>query len=329
MTPAPTLIPPELQDRAFLNSTAKRLGLGEKVLRGRRFSHPHHGVHVLDSHEPGPTKFLEERVLTAAREYLPLLRQGEVFSHTTALLLLGAPIETDEALHVTIPRPKAQARARNVVGHRASTPFPRWFVDGELPCAPPLRALVQSARLLPFRELVVAIDHLVLPRWRAGGMHPLIDLSQLREHLLGENAPGVVRVRAACEVARVGAESRYETLTRFELARMGLDTLELQAILRSPDGDFIGRFDLADRRKRKIIEFDGEQHRSDRTQYLKDIRRLSLAADDGYRLLRLHRERFRHSALVGLRAELCAFLGEPPQKIPRRLARYFDEPYHR
>jgi len=155
---------------------------------------------------------------------------------------------------------------------------------------PPELALLQASTL-PFRELVVAVDHLILPQRRRGG-RAQIEHGRLTEYLRQATGPGIARVRAACLVARVGAESRYETLTRFELALMGLDELELQVDLHRADGSWYGRFDLVHRLKRKIIEFDGEQHRTDRRQYLRDLQRLEAARAEGYEVLRLHAEDF-------------------------------------
>ncbi|WP_416445794.1 DUF559 domain-containing protein [Leucobacter sp. HNU] len=112
---------------------------------------------------------------------------------------------------------------------------------------------------------------------------------------------------------------------RFELARMGLDDLDLQVDVCDDEGYWIGRFDLVDRARKLIIEYDGEQHRTDRAQYLKDLRRLERAREAGYRILRLHKEDFRPERLVATRRRLCEFLGRAPVPIAPHLARFFVE----
>lgn len=195
-----------------------------------------------------------------------------------------------------------------------------------MPCVPPEIALTQSERLLSFRELVVAIDHLILPRKRGGSIGPLVSRERPGEYLWSSHGKGANRLRAAFEISRIGAESRYETLTRFELARMGLDELELQVNVYGADGQWIGRFDLVDKAKRKIVEYDGEQHRTDRAQYLRDEKKLQAARDAGFDVLRLHKEDLGRYALASTRWKLCKFLDTQPRLLSPQMARYFAEP---
>ena len=92
MTPAPNPLPEELAEHAFPSSRAAKLGVTPKMLRGRRYTQLHHGVHAFAHRENGREGFAEKVMLRVARDYLPLLRDGEAFSHTSALLLYEAPI---------------------------------------------------------------------------------------------------------------------------------------------------------------------------------------------------------------------------------------------
>lgn len=321
-----------LPPRAFLVGEGMRGELSRRQLRHPRFEAPHRGVRRLK--DDARSAHLRERVARAAADYLPLLRRErrEAFSHTTALHLYGAPIRTPVEVHVSIAAPHGPARGRNVLGHHHGARVrPRALrVAGAataLPCVPPATALIQSASLLSFREQVVAIDHLVRVRGRAGGEWSLAELHDLAAAVADSSARGILRLRAALSVARIGAESRMESLQHFELARMGVDTLELQADLHDREGVWIGRFDSVDRVKRRILEYDGEQHRIDRAQYLHDERRLDRARDEGYRVMRTHYEDFRPEALERTRAGLCEFLQCRPRPIPAWLERYFAEPY--
>lgn len=238
---------------------------------------------------------------------------------------MEAPVQTPPELHLTIPLPGSAAQGKSVRGHRVRAQVSAVVLRGELPCAPPEVALVQSASLLSFRELVVAIDHLILPRRDYAG-DSYLKYAWLVNYLGECSARGAKRLRAACSVARVGAESRFETLARFELARMGLDTLELQADLHDDAGLWIGRFDLVDRAARKIIEYDGEQHRLLRRQYLRDLKKLDRAREANYSVLRLHKEDFHPSKLWITRRSMCEFLGRESRPLSRTLQTYFSEP---
>lgn len=321
-----TPTPHALEGRAFSAGEGLAAGLSPKVLRHSRFHSVHWGARTTAS-LPSDTAFLRQRSHAAALEYLPLIRraQGEAFSHTTALLMYGAPIRCASNLHVAIPKPSRVAQRRNVQGHTAMAEFTPWVFDAEagtLPVVPPDLALFQAASLLSFRELVVAADHLIVNRRNV----MLAEHEQLIEQAAFASVRSIRRLRAALEVARVGAESRMETILHFELARMGLDTLELQADVYDQHGNWIGRFDGVDRRGRRIMEYDGEQHRIDRGQYLKDLERLDRAREAGYRILRLHKEDFSQEQLARTRRRMCEFLGKQPRPIAPRLASFFVDP---
>lgn len=116
-----------------------------------------------------------------------------------------------------------------------------------------------------------------------------------------------------------------ETLTRLLMEQYGLaEGFELQAVLFDARGEWIGRFDMVDRERKLIIEYDGEQHRNDRDQYVKDVRRLDRARAEGYRILRLH-----HEDVVGAPAQtaqrIAEFIGIPLRPVPRELMRFFLE----
>ncbi|MBL3685911.1 hypothetical protein D3248_02930 [Leucobacter zeae] len=279
--------------------------------------------------------FDNQRAVAQAAAYLPRLRtdRGECFSHTTALHLYGAPIRAAIELHVTISEPHAVVRLKDVIGHRTQSlddirqvAFPGY--TRVFPCVPPVVALLQAAPLLTFREQVVAADHLVKLVGPDGHRVPgLSTLDELRRSAGRSTWAGMPRFRNALQVARVGAESRYETLQHFELARMGIDRLELQAVLTDSAGNRIGRFDAVDRERMRVLEFDGEQHRTDRAQYLADVTRLDAARDSGYTVKRTHAEDFAPAALARTRRELREFLRLEPTRISRPLARRFAEPY--
>lgn len=272
--------PPSLQRRAFTVAEAIDAGVTRRTLENSGLAKPHHGVRRVSG---GAESFFypEELMRQKALDYAPLLRPGEAFSHTSALLLLGAPILTEPHIHVTAPTPAKMARGRGIRGHSSSLPFPLASSDGGLPCVSPSRALEQAANILNFRELVVAIDSFIRPQsstdreYRDDGSS--ISLDELQEGARGARSRSIRLYRDALKLARVGSESRMETLLRLELELVGITDLELQVDVFDNDGVWIGRFDLVDLERRRIVEYDGEQHRFDRSQYLKDQNRIGRA----------------------------------------------------
>lgn len=327
MVPAQHPVPPLLRKDPFHVTKAYALHVSRDDLRGPRFRQLRRGVYEVAGPAVEPSTKLRNRVIMLARAYAPLLRPGEAFSHTTALLMHKVPIRAPVTPHVSVPLPANRTLSSGIVGHRVGRRFAVCYPEAGLPCVSPVLALLQSGPLLSFRELVVAIDDLIKVRRSGGRSWKKIERIALGEILDDFSGRGALRLRAAFEVSRTGAESRYETLTHFELARMGIDELELQARLWGRDGRWIGRFDQMDRAKKRILEYDGEQHRLDRKQYLRDLVKLKLAAREGYEVLRLHYEDFYPRQLEQTRRTMCDFLELKPRPVPQDLSRYFDEPY--
>lgn len=187
---------------------------------------------------------------------------------------------------------------------------------------PGVRSLASSGDSLYERALAY------LPRLREGERFShatalaLQDLHALLEASSGRR--GVTRFRSALDLARVGAESRMETLTRLAGARVGVTGLKLQLVVVDRDGRGIGRFDLAEELSRVLFEYDGEQHRTSHMQYLRDLDRLERARDAGWRVLLFHAEEVLARPDHAGRRMLLA-TGRPPRPVPVRIRRLLEE----
>ena len=280
--PRPRIPLPELP-QVFSVGEALSSGASPDSLRHPSLYAPYHGVRVLDAARTDEQD-LRGRVLEAARHFSPRLRPGECVSHVTALILHRCPIHTRPSLEVTAPPGIARNRTRGVIGHEASAALTTVMIAG-IPVAAPLVALEQGAARLSLLELVVAIDHLVLSRGFSN--RPIVSAAAVLDLAARYRGRGARRLRQAAAISRTGAESRMETLTRLLLLAFGLEhCFELQVDLHDDEG-WIGRFDLVDRERRVIVEFDGEQHRTNTAQYRKDLRRLDRVRDAGYIVIRL------------------------------------------
>ena len=148
-----------------------------------------------------------------------------------------------------------------------------------LPLSDPATLFIELATLLGDDDLVAAGDALVLDPAVLDplDLRPWITLEELRAACRLSRAPGCRRARRAAAHVRVGAESRMESLLRLLLRRAGLPEPELNQELYDGQGRWIGRFDMVYREARVILEYDGDQHRTDTTQYELDIRRIDRA----------------------------------------------------
>ncbi|MBK0417986.1 hypothetical protein JD276_02915 [Leucobacter sp. CSA1] len=313
----------DFADRPFLVREAVGFGYGPGTFVHPRWHRPFHGVR---SKSP-----VAETLYGRALQYLPRLRPGERFSHLTALALLGCPIRVPKQAPVDISSPERMGRVtcRGATGHRHRSDAPEFSCaipehDYWIPVSPPLIAVLQSAAALPFRELVVALDHLLRrdPARYDQQVHVLPEeLGRFAGSAMGR---GVVRFREAAALARVGAESRMETLMRLAGVRVGMPELQVQFEVFDENGTWIGRFDAADVATRSLFEYDGEQHFSSPRQRRRDACKHQAARDAGWRLLVFFPEEL-VGRLPPSGRRMLEFSGRTQGRIRPALARLLDE----
>lgn len=279
--------PPPQLPFSFTVAEARHLGLSREWLNHKSIAAPFYGVRASSESIQNPAH-LHERVLQQARLFKPRLRTHEAVSHQSALLLYGCPIHTPEELHVTAMPPHSRNRSRGVVGHQSSTSIPTRSLH-ELPVVAPLQALMQCAAALALRELTVASNHLTRA-FRHQNNAPLVAHDDLVRAATEFRGRGASRLRRAASITTGMQESRMETLTWLLLVAYGLAEHFDPQVEIYDDSGFIGRFDFVARALRLIVEYDGEQHRTDRHQYTKDLARLDRARAAGYTVVRLLRE---------------------------------------
>ncbi len=139
----------------------------------------------------------------------------------------------------------------------------------------------QAASLWQLDDLIAAGDFLVLPR------NGLVTLDDLRREVeeAGDVAGGVL-TRALSGI-RVGAETAEETALRLAIVRAGLPEPCLNWTLRSADGVFVARLDLAYPDYKVAVEHDGRTHAFDEQQFARDSDRWDAVASSGWRLVRV------------------------------------------
>ena len=208
--------------------------------------------------------------------YLPALRDGQYFSHTTAARLWGCPLRFDpaEPLHVTAVLPGRAPRRPGVIGHHARELS---AVDRKgFPVTSAVQTWLSLAAVVPVDELVVAADHLLLDPYQLdpADIRPYVTLEQVAEAVDRFHGRGARAAASALQLARVGAESRQETVLRLLLHRAGLPRPELNIDVMDAAGRVLGRGDLVYPAFRTVVEYDGEQHRLDDRQYERDEHRI-------------------------------------------------------
>jgi hypothetical protein len=100
-------------------------------------------------------------------------------------------------------------------------------------------------------------------------------------------APGLRQLETALELVDTGAQSPRETALRLMVIRNGLPRPETQIPVLADDGLPIAYLDMGWPEWMVAIEYDGDQHRTDRRQYVKDIRRYEMLEKMGWIIVRV------------------------------------------
>jgi very-short-patch-repair endonuclease len=102
-----------------------------------------------------------------------------------------------------------------------------------------------------------------------------------------------------------GAQSPRETWLRLLLIDGGLPRPVTQIEVRDAAG-YRACLDLGWEGPMVAVEYDGDQHRTDRPQYVKDIRRWEMLEDLGWRIIRVVKEDRRDRILTRVRDALAS-----------------------
>jgi hypothetical protein len=139
----------------------------------------------------------------------------------------------------------------------------------------PERTAFDIGRRGAIRSAVVRLDALA----RATGFK--VD-DVLRVAKCHPHSPGLRRLEAALELVDPGAESPRESYLRLLLIDAGLPRPQTQIPVHGVDGIPVAYLDLGWEKHMVAVEYDGDQHRTDRRQYVKDIQRIEMLEQMGW-----------------------------------------------
>jgi hypothetical protein len=98
---------------------------------------------------------------------------------------------------------------------------------------------------------------------------------------------GLRKLETVLDLVDPGAQSPQESYLRLLLVEAGLPRPQTQVPVLGVDGVPIAFLDLGWEDSMVAVEYDGDQHRVDRRQYVKDIRRLEVLERMGWRIVRV------------------------------------------
>ena len=196
----------------------------------------------------------------------------------SALWGLQIPLQRgDRRIHLTVaPGSAVRARADRVI-HRSPL-YPGDVVRHEsFARTSPARTWSDLAGVLQPGALLAVTDQLLA---RGCSVEELD--RQLARRPRGR---GVARARSVLPVADARAESPMESLLRWLVHVDGLPAPDLQHVVRTAGGRFVGKADLAWPDHKVLVEFDGDVHR-DRKVFVNDLRRQNQLIAEGWIVLR-------------------------------------------
>jgi hypothetical protein len=248
-------------------------------LDGGSLRRPTHGVL---STRPAPES---HDVESRCRELLPVLPPGTVFSHTTALDLLGVDrprgLLRPGDIHVQVPPSTRTLRRQGVRSHTRAAPLETVVLCAGLRVLPPAQLWVQLATELAADELVVLGDAMLR---RQGALTNLADLGRAADDL-PPGARGRRRVHRALPRVRPGTDSCQETRLRLAIVGAGLPCPEVNRPVLDTDGGFVALADLSYPDRKVAVEYDGDVHRTDARTWRRDVARRQSLEHSGWRMI--------------------------------------------
>lgn len=216
------------------------------------------------------------------------------FSHTTAALLLRAPvpigIERSPDLHVSVPAPARAPHASGIRGHRLDVTPGQVTVTRGVAHTSPARTWCDLASVLSLHDLVAVGDFLIHHRL------PLCSLAELRR--VGDafaGRRGAALIRHALPLLSDHAESRPESILRTILELAGLPRPCVNhVIVNAEDGSHV-RTDLAFDSVKLILEYQGDYHRV-KSQWRSDMTRRSRLEEKGWYVMELNADDLKEPA---------------------------------
>ncbi|TFC75942.1 hypothetical protein E3T23_14480 [Cryobacterium cheniae] len=307
----PSELPPELGDGPFSVADAHQLGVNSGRLRRSDLARPFYGVRAPlgrgQSLPPTSDADRWARIRAAARtraeHYAVQMPADQFFSHATAALLHGLPLPIrlleQSIVDVGTSVRTRRRRGKGVRGHFIPLDRVRIVRVGHLSVASAVDAWVQLSTVLTLDELIILGDSLVRRQRPPSTMAELCAAVARQAGL-----PGARRLREALILVRPRTDSPKETVLRLLIVRAGLPEPEVNVTLRNRFGAFMALGDLAYRRYKVLIEYDGGQHREDERQFHRDIDRLDEPMEEGWRVIRVNKSHLPQAIIARIRTAL-------------------------
>jgi hypothetical protein len=276
-------LPPALREVAFTVAAGTEAGLSKSRLRSPDLIAPFRGVRSSSE---------ASSIVERCRQYASRMPSTQFFSRQTAAAVFSIPLPWRFSrvgpLHVSAFEPEQEPRMRGVAGHTVQPGRATVVVEQGLRVTSPVDTWCELSTVLTVDELVVAGDRLLARQ------NPLCTMQELRSAVAAfAGRRGVRKLRAALVDIRAGVDSPKETEVRLLLVRGGLPEPQINGVIRNRYGAQIAIGDMVYPEFRTLVEYDGQQHRTDDRQYQTDSDRVQEIMDENWRVIRVLKDQLR------------------------------------
>lgn len=259
-------IPQDFPRTPVRTGDAESLGVTPTMLLGKRFQRIMHGSYLRSDADAGSD------VLVQA---LRRLHPAAVLSCLDAAVLYDVPLDAGPAPHVSAPD---QIRRAGVRAHRRQNV--QTTVHRGVPVTTRAQTFLDLAAELDDVTLIIVGDGLCRrPPTTPGGLAAFLATAG--------PVRGLSRARRAVARVRAGVESQWETRVRLIIVAAGLPEPLVNDPAKDPYGGWLATIDLIYPHLKIAIEYQGDHHRTSRSQWRRDIKRARTLQAEGWILLYL------------------------------------------
>lgn len=273
VTPSP--LPEPMLSGSFTVGAALGAGVTGNRLRSGDLIRPTYGVRGHAGRE--------DTVVERARAFALGLPPDTVFSHLTAARLLGMPTprpwRASEPLDVMRHSDRPRIERAGVRSHRGLERRDTIETNG-LRLTDPVDTWADLSTCLALDDLVAVGDALL--KADAG-----VKQSELLHAAADRTGRGIRRLREAAALVREGTASAWESKARVAFLGWGLPEPSLNVDLYAATGRWLARPDFVWRARRVVGEYDGDQHRTDRSVWQYERERRASLEDEGWTYVEL------------------------------------------
>jgi hypothetical protein len=254
----------------FIGSEAVAAGITTHSQLRSRYTRVFRDVYVLEGTELTPT-------LRAHAAWLWSRRRGVIAGFSAAAIHGSRWIDATRAVDI-IHDNRHPLAGLQIWSDRLASDEIEIFAGTAV--TSPARTALDLACWYPTTTAVAALDDLV----RTTELK-MPDVELLTARYRGRR--GIERARTTLNLVDAGAQSPKETWLRLVLVRAGLPRPQTQIPVNDDFGDAIAYLDMGWDDVKVAVEYDGEQHRTDRRQYSWDVRRSEMIERRGWLLVRV------------------------------------------